>query len=282
MTDVLRPLETLATARRLGVLGDTHGDMEHVLAVSARMHERGVRVLLILGDFGFIWPRGNWGVDLSKLSRRLAARQQSLFFVDGNHEDFARLYRHPVSADGLRWLRPNIAHIPRGYRTVLSSGKTLAALGGAASVDVGNRVEGQSWWEEETITDHDLEVLGHEHACVLVGHDAPIGVPTLEAHLTATNHWWPTSGLAHSAMGRRMFHRGFMQVRPKLYLGGHYHLHVDETVEFNDDAGDFTSRIVILNMNGHATVSQAVLDVDTLQLKFFSLRDEHRTPVGED
>lgn len=271
-------METLSTAARIGVLGDLHGDMEHVLAVSARMHERGVRTLLVLGDFGFIWPRRNWGIDLSKLSRRLAARQQNLYFIDGNHEDFTRLYRHPVSADGLRWLRSNIAHIPRGYRTVLSSGKTLAALGGAASVDVGNRVAGHSWWPEETITDHDLEVLGHQHACVLVGHDAPIGVPTLDAHLAATDHWWPESGLAYSAMGRRTFHRGFMQVWPALYLGGHYHLHVDETVEFDDGAGTFTSRVVILNMNGFATISQAVLDVDTLHLDFFSLRDELSPP----
>ena len=272
------PVETLSTAARIGLLGDTHGDMEHVLAVSARMHKHCVRTLLVLGDFGFIWPGRNWGTDLNKLCRRLAARQQSLFFVDGNHEDFTRLYRYPVGADGLRWLRPNIAHIPRGYRTVLNSGKTLAALGGAASVDVRHRMAGQSWWPEETITDQDLEVLGHQHACVLVGHDAPIGVPTLEAHLAATNHWWPTSGLTYSARGRHMFHRGFLQVRPTLYLGGHYHLHVDATVEFDDGADKFTSRVVILNMNGFATISQAILDVDTLQLDFFSLRDEYSPP----
>ena len=100
------PVETLSTATRIGVLGDLHGDMEHALSVCARMHERGVHTLVVLGDFGFIWPRRNWGIDLSKLSRRLAARQQRLFFCDGNHEDFTRLYRHPVSGDGLRWLRP--------------------------------------------------------------------------------------------------------------------------------------------------------------------------------
>lgn len=277
MTEAPTPRHTLSSATRIGVLGDTHGDLEHVLTVSAHMKERGVHVLLVLGDFGFIWPRRNWGIDLSKLSRRLAARKQSLFFVDGNHEDFTRLYRYPVGADGLRWFRNNIAHLPRGYRTVLRSGKTLAALGGAASVDFEHRIVGRSWWLEETITDQDLQNLGNEHADVLVGHDAPVGVPALESHLAATTHLWPPRGVEYSNHGRQVFHHGFMQVRPSLYLGGHYHVHVDQAVEFHDTAGAFTSRIVILDMNGSATtISQAVLDVETLQLDFVTLRDGHQ------
>lgn len=262
----------LSAAPRIGLLGDTHGDMEHVLAVSDHMYERGVTVLVVVGDFGFIWPRRNWDIDLSELSRRVTARQQTLYFVDGNHEDFTRLYRHPVSGDGLRWLRPNIAHIPRGYRTVIGSGKTLAALGGAASIDFEHRFVGQSWWLEEVITDIDLEVLGNEHADILIGHDAPIGVPTLEKHLAATNRWWPASSLEYAFRGRQTFHRGFVQVRPSLYLGGQYHLHVDDTVEFADEAGAFTSRVVILDRDGSTeAISHAVLDVETLHLEFFTL-----------
>lgn len=119
--------------------------MEHLLIVAKTMAERDVSVLVQLGDFGFVWPRRNWGIDLSKISWRLAAMGQTLYFLDGNHEDFTRLYRHPIDADGLRWLRSNIAHIPRGWRTALASGKTLAVLGGANSVDVSSRVQGSSW-----------------------------------------------------------------------------------------------------------------------------------------
>lgn len=268
------PAQLMSDADRIGFLGDTHGDLAHVLAVSRTMSARGIRVLVVLGDFGFIWPGHNWDNDIDKLSQRLAARQQSLYFVDGNHEDFPRLYRFPVTPDGLRWIRPNIAHIPRGHRTTLVSGKTLAALGGANSVDVGHRVTGRSWWPAESITETDLAVLGNDHADILIGHDAPKHVPSLDAWLAETNRWWPESGLRYAEAGRTMFHRGFMQVRPTLYLGGHYHRHIDERVHYDSGDDRFQSRVVILDQNGSpATISQLILETRTLGVEGFTQED---------
>jgi hypothetical protein len=264
---------TISTANLIGVLGDTHGDMEHLLTVSETMWRRGVSVLLVLGDFGFLWPGRNWNIDLDKLSRRLAARDQILYFVDGNHELFPALYSFPVSEDGLRRLRRNIIHIPRGYRTTLHSGRTLAALGGANSVDAGSRLVGSSWWPGESITDEDLAAVGSDSADVMVGHDAPLDVPILDRYLAETDRWWPESGVAYSAAGRRVFHRGFLQVRPQLYLGGHYHLHVDEVVDYHAGDDPFTCRVVILDMNEGRGWSQAILDVTTLDLRYFARDD---------
>jgi hypothetical protein len=238
------------------------------------MWARGVQVMLVLGDFGFIWPRHNWDNVLDKVSKRLRAKGQILYFVDGNHEDFTALYKFPIGADGLRWVRPNIAHIPRGYRTTLVSGRTLAALGGANSVDFAHRLAGHSWWPDESITEADLETLGTDHADVMIGHDAPCGVPTLDAWLEATNHYWPADGVTYSSAGRRMFHRGFLQVHPELYLGGHYHLHVDDMVQFDTGVQLFICRVAILDMNGSSSaISQAILDVQSLDLQFFARAD---------
>ncbi|GAB3141763.1 metallophosphoesterase family protein [Marisediminicola antarctica] len=264
------PVETLATATRIGFLGDTHGDLEHVLRVSRTMAARGIDTLVVLGDFGFIWPRENTGNILNKLSKRLADRGQSLFFVDGNHEDFGRLLRFPIGADGLRWIRPNLAHIPRGYRTRLVSGRTLAAMGGANSVDVALRQEGYSWWAEEAIMDADLVALGDDPADILIGHDAPMNLPTLDRRLAETDELWPEAGREYAAAGRAIFHRGFIQVQPKLYLGGHYHLFIDDTVAYGTGETRFVARVVILDKNGSKdTISQAILDVGTLELTFF-------------
>ena len=259
----------LAAASRIGFLGDTHGDMQHVLTVARTMSARGVELMVVLGDFGFLWPGHNWGIDIEKLSRRLKMTAQTLAFVDGNHEDFDLLYNFPVADDGLRWIRPNIVHIPRGYRTVLASGATLAALGGANSVDIGHRVLGRSVWEEESITEADLTTLGHEEADVLIGHDAPLDLRSLDAWLAATDHGWPPAGLKYSTEGRAMFHRGFLQVRPRLYLGGHYHRHIDELVTYSPADGEFQTRVVILDQGGSASAtSQAILDVRTLGLEY--------------
>ena len=235
------------------------------------MAARGIKHLVVLGDFGFLWPGHNWGIDLDKLSRRLTMAGQILAFVDGNHEGFDILLKFPIADDGLRWIRPNIVHIPRGYRTVLESGATLAALGGANSVDIGHRVLGRSVWSEESVTEVDLAALGHHRADILIGHDAPLNLPTLDAWLAATDHGWPPAGRAYSAAGRAMFHRGFLQVQPRLYLGGHYHRHIDELVTYPAGDAEFQTRVVILDQGGPASAtSQGILDVETLELEYIA------------
>ncbi|MBC7597305.1 MAG: metallophosphoesterase, partial [Kineosporiaceae bacterium] len=259
----------LSTDWRVGFLGDLHGDLDHLLRVAQTMWAHGISTLIVLGDFGFIWPDGNWDNTIDKISRRLGKLGQVLYFVDGNHEDFTRLYRFPLDADGVRRIRPNIIHLPRGYRTTLVSGKEVAVLGGANSIDRDHRVEGRSWWAEEAITDADLTVLGAETAPLLIGHDAPLHVPALERELAATDRDWSVEALAYAAAGRAVFHRGFLSVQPELYLGGHYHLHIDEQVTYHSEGGEFTCRVVILDMNGTAT-SQAILDVNTFTLTFLT------------
>lgn len=132
----------LSTDWRVGFLGDLHGDLDHLLRVAQTMWAHGISTLVVLGDFGFIWPRGNWVNTIDKISRRLRKLGQVLYFVDGNHEDFARLHSFPVDADGLRRIRSNIIHLPRGYRTALVSGKKMAVLGGANSIDRDHRAGG--------------------------------------------------------------------------------------------------------------------------------------------
>lgn len=262
----------LSDVPRIGILGDLHGDLEHLLGVAKTMRVREVTVLLALGDFGFIWPRENWDNNLDKISRRLGAHGQSLYFVDGNHEWFPQLYKFPVAADGIRWVRPNIGHLPRGYRTVIGRW-TLAALGGANSIDRLMRAEGHSWWPQESITETDLERLGTAPADILIGHDAPLHVPMLDQFLAETEHQWLARELAYASAGRAMFHRGFMQVRPRLSLSGHYHRHIDEHVTYDADATPFETRVVVMDMAaGPRRISQAVLDIPTLSLEYL-LRD---------
>lgn len=273
MTSEAGAAATLQTARLIGVLGDVHGDLEHLLIVSETMWKRGVSALLVLGDFGFIWPGKNWKTNLDKISRRLGNRGQQLYFVDGNHENFRGLYDFNVAADGLRPVRPNITHIPRGYRTRLNSRDSFAALGGANSIDRNHRRENHSWWPGESITDDDLKALGTEKTDLLVGHDAPLFVPGLDAMLAHTRSLWRGDMLAYADAGRQQFHRGFLQVRPSLYLGGHYHVNVDETIRYDDGEGAFETRVVLLSDGGSNNLSQGILNVHTKKFRLFRRSD---------
>jgi predicted phosphodiesterase len=264
----------LASATRVAVLGDLHGDLAHLTVCAATAWKRGVDVLLQTGDFGFAWGTDNYQKDLDKISRRLRNRGQTLYWVDGNHDDFNILYeKFPLDPDGLRRLRPNILHAPRGYRTVLSSGKVLAVLGGANSIDRTLRTEGVDWWPEESITEGDLAALGADHADILIGHEAPLHVPDLDRELEANPRGWRPSAHEYAAESRRMFHRGFMAVRPQLSLSGHYHTHLDQDLSFGGGEDAFRCRVVILDKNEPKAKSQAILDVASMHLEYFTRDD---------
>jgi predicted phosphodiesterase len=260
----------LKSARHIGLIGDIHGDVGALLTIAKTMGEREVTVLLALGDVGVPWPGENWSNRLSKIAKRLAALDQIFYFVDGNHDDHNLLQTFQTGADGARELRPNIFHLPRGYRTVLASGKSFAALGGANSIDFAHRKENVSWWPQEAIDDVDLQVLGTTHADIMVGHDAPLNVSTLDIQLARTDQRWSHRGLTYARQGRRTFHKGFLQASPSLYLGGHYHLPVDEVVGYFDGTRGFASRVVLLDMVQGEGWSSAILDTRTLQLEFFT------------
>jgi predicted phosphodiesterase len=262
--------EALNSATHIGLIGDIHGDVGALLTIAKTLRDHDVTVLLALGDVGVPWPGENWSNRLSKIAKRLAAQSQILYFVDGNHDDHRLLGAFDTRSDGARELRANIIHLPRGYRTVLASGKTLAALGGANSIDFEHREENVTWWPQEAIGDTDLEVLGNSHADILVGHDAPLDVPVLDRVLSRTEQRWSHCGLTYARQGRRTFHKGFLQVTPRLYLGGHYHLAVDETVGYFSETSGFATRVVLLDMVQGDGASSAILDVDTLKLEFFT------------
>jgi predicted phosphodiesterase len=265
--------DAIATEPRVGLLGDIHGDVEHLFIAARTFAARGVRCVVQLGDFGVVWAGEDYPKSLDRISRRLAKLGMTLYVVDGNHEDFPLLYKFPVDPDNLRRLRHNIVHLPRGFRAELASGRVLAVLGGANSIDRDIREPGVSWWEEESITSDDLVALGHEPADILLGHQAPLHVPDLDREIEPPRTWWPSSIIRYADEGREMFHRGFLAVRPSLSVGGHYHCRVDQTVDYGEGHEAFRCRVVVLDQAGPKTIAQAVLDVATLDLTLFNRGD---------
>ncbi|MET0843370.1 MAG: metallophosphoesterase [Mycetocola sp.] len=252
--------------RQIGVMGDVHGDLGHTLQVATMFARRGVTTLVQLGDAGFIHPGENWGIVVGKLSRRLARLGSTLYFIPGNHDAYALLARFPVGQSGLHWIRANVAFVPRGWRTVLGDRHTFASLGGANSIDREYRTAGRDWWPQERILNADLARLGHTHADVLAGHEAPLFVPSLDRHLSTLPRW-PADAETYALESRQMFHRAVLQTRPRLTLSGHYHCHIDEQVTFSDEGSTFLCRVVVLDKEGPG-ISQAILNTQTLGLTF--------------
>jgi hypothetical protein len=142
-------------------------------------------------------------------------------------------------------------------------------LGGANSIDFETRSLGQDWWTEESITDRDLRKLGTEPADVLLSHDAPLGTPQLDALLNRTASKWSAEGRAYASEGRRKFHDGFLQVTPKLVIGGRYHLHSDEWIETMAGSHPFSTRVIVLDRDGKPWPRHlAILNTADLSFEF--------------
>ena len=166
------------------IIADLHGNTEWAKRMVDEAVSRGIDTIVQLGDFG-IWPGPKGDKYLRKLSEYLGLHGIKLLFVDGNHEDFPKLYRWPI--DPATGLRPidldgtkqgvNIWHIPRGH-VWEAEGLRFMGVGGAVSIDREYRIPGKSWWPEEQLTGEDLvKVREQGRVDVLFTHDCPTSVP---------------------------------------------------------------------------------------------------------
>lgn len=254
---------------RIGLLGDPHGNFSWTRDALHRFLAVGIRQIHVLGDFGFIWHGGPRELKLlGKLDAILAAKDAQLFVTGGNHEGYVALERlFPADALGYRHLSERITFLPRGWRGRTKAGTIVASLGGANSIDRWVRKpprtdgRGGSWWPEESITEADLKALGTDRVDVLLGHEAPFS-RALRQHYEVNRGGWEPFEARYAEEGHRMFQRAVEQVRPRLVVSGHHHVHM-KTVESYIAPGGETFKVlsVILDRDG-ATESMAALVLD--------------------
>ena len=143
-------------------------------------------VVIICGDFGGVWHQE----DSQYINKEkywldwLEDRPFTTVFVDGNHENFDRLYSYPVKEwnGGLvHEIRPSVLHLIRGEIFTIED-KKFFAFGGASSHDIADgiinykdtdwreqcelldkqgkymyRVKGLSWWDKELPTKEEMD-----------------------------------------------------------------------------------------------------------------------------
>ncbi|MDT3843430.1 MAG: metallophosphoesterase [Bacillota bacterium] len=123
------------------ITGDTHAEFKKRFNTENFPEQKEMTkddYVIICGDFGGIW-------DLDRESKQekywldwFETRPYTLLFVDGNHENFDRLYGYPVKewcGGKVHAIRPHVLHLMRGQIFEID-GKTLFTFGGAASHDI--------------------------------------------------------------------------------------------------------------------------------------------------
>jgi hypothetical protein len=107
--------------------------------------------LIQVGDFGLVWDYKGESPDEDYWLTWLQSKPWTTLFIDGNHENFARLDtlpKIPMFGDEVGVVRDGIYHLLRG-RIYVINGKKIFTMGGGLSIDKMSRVEGMSWWARE-------------------------------------------------------------------------------------------------------------------------------------
>ena len=139
--------------------------------------------VIICGDFGGVWNREiednteKWWMDW------LDEKNFTTLFVDGNHENFDRLYNYPVEewhGGKIHKIRDSVIHLMRGQVFDIDD-KKIFTFGGASSHDIDGgildmadpkylikkleldmdwrpyRINHVSWWKEELPSEEEME-----------------------------------------------------------------------------------------------------------------------------
>ncbi|WP_370327376.1 metallophosphoesterase [Euzebya sp.] len=188
------------TARRVLIIGDTHGTWAAILDALELARRVCADRVVSVGDFG-IWPGDGEGL-LDATDWACLNHGVDVLIVPGNHEDYDQIDAAPVDDDGMHALRPAVRAVPRGHAW-RQHGRWWLGFSGAASIDgpggtwpqVRGPFYGPSgmamgdrggWWPGERITDDDV---ARAHAAidrveadggrveVLITHDCPPWVP---------------------------------------------------------------------------------------------------------
>jgi DNA repair exonuclease SbcCD nuclease subunit len=164
------------------ITGDTHGDRDQILAtIAGNKLTKGDR-LFICGDFGFIWAPETAKDNEDKFLDKLNDLGIEILFVDGNHENFDRLFAFPVSqkyGGQVSLIRDNIVYLHRGQVFTID-GKTIFTMGGGISIDRKYRRKGESWWPQELASEEEEQVARfnldryHWKVNYVITHAAPL------------------------------------------------------------------------------------------------------------
>lgn len=164
--------------------GDTHGEMS-IKRLSHIKWDEGKYLtkddyVIVAGDFSLIFHPEQTPIEKYWL-KWLDQKPWTTLFVDGNHENFWKLYQYPVEdkfEGKVGRISDNIYHLRRGEVYIINNKKILT-FGGALSIDKVYRMEGISWWAEEIPSykemDHCLDNLEKYKYSVdiIIAHTCP-------------------------------------------------------------------------------------------------------------
>lgn len=200
--------------------------------------------VIICGDFGGVWNKEVENKEEKHLLDWLEEKPFTTLFVDGNHENFDRLYSYPVElwhGGKVHKIRPSVIHLMRGQIYEID-GKSFFTFGGASSHDIESgildpedsdfkekkkwldrewrsyRVNHITWWAQELPSEEEMQ----EGRANLAAHDNQVDF--IVTHCCATS----TQMLIDAQKLKPDIETDYLEeikrtIQFKKWLFGHYH-----------------------------------------------------------
>jgi hypothetical protein len=167
------------------ITGDCHQDFERFTTSNFPEQKEMTKedYVIICGDFGGVWNKDKESKEETWLMDWLESKSFTTLFVDGNHENFDRLYAYPVEewrGGKVHRVRQSVIHLMRGQVFDID-GASFFAFGGASSHDIDGgilepddpdfkakkkqldkgflpyRIDHYSWWKQELPSEEEME-----------------------------------------------------------------------------------------------------------------------------
>lgn len=164
------------------ITGDTHADFsrfeEDKFPIQTEMTKNDY--VIICGDFGGVWTFEEESSYEKEMLDLLDSKNFTTLFVDGNHENFTRLYSYPVEewhGGKVHKIRDSVLHLMRGEIFDIDN-KKIFAFGGDSSHDIQDgildldeeekiyqmrkrgvyfRIRDFSWWDLELPIEEEIQ-----------------------------------------------------------------------------------------------------------------------------
>lgn len=228
---------------QIGIAGDWHGNTEWALKTLRAFAKLNINTIFQLGDFG-IWGGHDSAKYILKIAKELNVNNQTLYVTPGNHEDYVRILSKEVDSRGVRvYQHDRILLLDRGTRGKIA-GRNFVSLGGANSIDYKGRIEGLSWWREESITLSDIyKTVDGGPVDIFFSHDAPLGIEIVYSN-KADGMGWGADAISYSNKGREALRHAVDGVTPNLLFHGHHHIFQDKTTMLSNGVSNYELRSV--------------------------------------
>lgn len=252
----------------IGVIGDVHANHAWLRHALTHLHKREIATVIQVGDLG-VTADPREAIQWNLINKFLRLRDMTMYVAPGNHDDYDAIERLPVVPGGWLKYRERILLAPRGHRSE-HGGRIFVWLGGAGSLDRTLRLKLERpdrprslWWPQEVITDADVQLtVAGGHADIMVCHDAPYPVGSIERRLTRT---FDPLDVIDAHASRERLTRAVAGVGPDLLLHGHHHFGVDDT--WTSYATGHTTRVFGLGKDWDTTHGVATLDTALLTVR---------------